>query len=149
MSPELLKVAARARREPDAQFHSLAHLIDVPALQRAFERLRPNAAVGVDGVTKEMYGQRLDDNLRDLHERLRSMRYRHQPIRRRVRRCRLYQRDEYHRRRRLHGLVPIDIRPRHSARRRNSGRTDPRDVPAVHPLLAVVLSSGTPSFGDV
>jgi group II intron reverse transcriptase/maturase len=82
MSPELLKVAARARREPDAQFHSLAHLIDVPALQRAFERLRPNAAVGVDGVTKEMYGQRLDDNLRDLHERLRQKRYRHQPIRR-------------------------------------------------------------------
>ena len=32
MSPELLKVAERAKREPDGQFHSLAHLIDEPAL---------------------------------------------------------------------------------------------------------------------
>ena len=32
MSPELLKVAERAKREPEGRFHSLAHLIDVPAL---------------------------------------------------------------------------------------------------------------------
>jgi group II intron reverse transcriptase/maturase len=38
--------------------------------------------VGVDGVTKEQYGQELERNLRDLHERLVSKRYRHQPIRR-------------------------------------------------------------------
>jgi hypothetical protein len=31
MSPELLKVAERAQREPEGRFHSLAHLIDVPA----------------------------------------------------------------------------------------------------------------------
>jgi len=44
--------------------------------------VRKNAAVGVDGVTKEQYGEDLEDNLRDLHQRLKSMRYRHQPIRR-------------------------------------------------------------------
>jgi RNA-directed DNA polymerase len=82
MSPGLLKVATRARGEPDAQFHSLAHLMDVPALRRAFDRLRRDAAVGVDGVTKEMYGQDLEANLRGLHERLRTKRYRHKPIRR-------------------------------------------------------------------
>jgi group II intron reverse transcriptase/maturase len=38
--------------------------------------------VGVDGITKEEYGQRLEENLRELHGRLKSMRYRHQPIRR-------------------------------------------------------------------
>jgi hypothetical protein len=38
MSPELLKVAERAKREPDGQFHSLAHLIDELALYRAFYR---------------------------------------------------------------------------------------------------------------
>ncbi len=38
--------------------------------------------MGVDGITKEQYGQQLEENLRGLHERLRSMRYRHQPIRR-------------------------------------------------------------------
>jgi retron-type reverse transcriptase len=82
MSPELMKVASRARDEPSARFHSLAHLIDVPALERAFHKLRSDAAVGVDGVTKEGYGLGLEENLRNLHERLRGKRYRHQPIRR-------------------------------------------------------------------
>lgn len=82
MSPGLAKVVERARREPEGRFHSLAHLIDVPALERAYGRMRKDAAVGVDGVTKEQYGQDLERNLRDLHARLVAKRYRHQPIRR-------------------------------------------------------------------
>ena len=82
MSPELLKVAERAKREPDGQFHSLAHLIDELALYRAYYRQREDAAVGVDGITKEDYGQDLVGNLHSLHERLKAKRYRHQPIRR-------------------------------------------------------------------
>jgi retron-type reverse transcriptase len=82
MSTGLLKVAERAKRDPDARFNSLAHLADEEALGRAFDRIRKDAAVGVDGITKEQYGQQLEGNLRGLHERLRSMRYRHQPIRR-------------------------------------------------------------------
>jgi len=57
-------------------------LIDEELLAGAYHRLRSNAAVGVDGITKEQYGQNLGANLRDLHERLRTKRYRHQPIRR-------------------------------------------------------------------
>ena len=82
MSTGLLKVAERAKREPDARFNSLAHLVDEAALGRAFTRIRKDAAVGVDDITKEQYGQRLEENLRGLHGRLKSMRYRHQPIRR-------------------------------------------------------------------
>lgn len=82
MSPGLLKVAERAKRDPDGLFHSLAHLIDESALARAFHRLRHDAAVGVDGITKKHYEQNLDENLKVLHERLKSKRYRHQPIRR-------------------------------------------------------------------
>ena len=82
MSTSLLRVVERARREPEGRFHSLAHLIDVPALERAFHRLRTDAAVGVDGVSKEQYGQALEANLEDLHGRLRTKRYRHQPLRR-------------------------------------------------------------------
>ena len=82
MSPGLLKVVDRAKREPEGRFHSLAHLIDVPALERAYHRQRGNAAVGIDGVTKEQYGQNLEANLQDLHARLKDKRYRHQPIRR-------------------------------------------------------------------
>jgi RNA-directed DNA polymerase len=82
MSTGLRKVAERAQREPAARFHSLAPLIDEELLAGAFARLRSNAAVGVDGITKEQYGQDLQGNLRDLHQRLRTKRYRHQPIRR-------------------------------------------------------------------
>ena len=53
MSPALLKVVERAKTEPEGRFHSLAHLLDVPALTRAYRRMRNDAAVGVDGVTKE------------------------------------------------------------------------------------------------
>jgi group II intron reverse transcriptase/maturase len=60
----------------------LSHLLDVDALRRAYGRIRANAAVGVDGVTKEGYGDHLEENLRDLHQRMKEMRYRHQPIRR-------------------------------------------------------------------
>jgi group II intron reverse transcriptase/maturase len=56
--------------------------VDEAALGRAFTRIRKNAAEGVDDITKEQYGQRLEENLRELHGRLKSMRYRHQPIRR-------------------------------------------------------------------
>jgi RNA-directed DNA polymerase len=82
MSTGLRKVAERAKREPAARFHSLAHLIDEELLAGMYQRLRGKAAVGVDGITKEQYGQDLQSNLRDLHERLRTKRYRHQPIRR-------------------------------------------------------------------
>ena len=82
MSPGLLKVVERAQREPEGRFHALAHLIDGPALKRAYRRQRSDAAVGVDGVTKEQYGQNLEANLQELHARLKAKQYRHQPIRR-------------------------------------------------------------------
>ena len=82
MSPELAKVAERAKREPSATFHSLAHHITPQLLEQCFHRQRADAATGVDGVTKEVYGMRLRENILDLHERLRTKQYRHQPIRR-------------------------------------------------------------------
>ena len=82
MSLQVRKVVERARAEPEGRFHSLAHLLDVSALEAAYRSIRKDAAVGVDGVTKDQYGQDLERNLQDLYERLRSKRYRHQPIRR-------------------------------------------------------------------
>ncbi len=35
MSPELLRVVERAQQEPEGRFPSLAHLMDVPVLERA------------------------------------------------------------------------------------------------------------------
>jgi RNA-directed DNA polymerase len=80
MSPGLSRVMDRARRNPHERQLSLAYLIDVEALKRAYGRIRKNAAVGVDGITKEQYGQDLQRNLENLHQRLKKMKYRHQPI---------------------------------------------------------------------
>lgn len=82
MAPGLQRVAERAKREPEAKFHSLAHLMDEQLLTGAFRRIRKDAAVGVDGITKEQYGQDLQGNLRNLLGRMVEKRYRHQPIRR-------------------------------------------------------------------
>jgi len=82
MSPGLQKVVARAREHPEERILSLAHRIDVPALGRAYHRLRDDAAVGVDGVTKAEYGQDVEHKLQELHGRLKSMQWRHQAIRR-------------------------------------------------------------------
>jgi len=81
MSPGLVRVAEAAKQNP-GRLLSLAHHIDVSALGRAYKRIRNAAAVGVDGITKEQYGKDLEENLKDLHQRLKTMRYRHQPLRR-------------------------------------------------------------------
>ena len=82
MSPGRVQGVERAQREPEGRFHALAHLIDVPALERAYRRQRADAAVGVDGVTKEQYGQELEAHLPGRHARLKAQWYRPQPIRR-------------------------------------------------------------------
>jgi group II intron reverse transcriptase/maturase len=82
MSPELTKVAERAKRNPSERILALARFIDEPALVRAYDGLRKSAAIGVDGVTVQHYGQELSANLRSLHDRMKAGTYRHQPIRR-------------------------------------------------------------------
>lgn len=80
--PRLLKVVERAKAHPEQRLLALAHLIDEDALARAYERLRIDAAVGVDGVTVEAYGERLAEKLGGLWNRMKAGKYRHQPIRR-------------------------------------------------------------------
>ena len=55
MSPELTKVAERAKRNPSSRLLALAHLIDEPALVRAYSGLRKEAAAGVDGIFIETH----------------------------------------------------------------------------------------------
>jgi group II intron reverse transcriptase/maturase len=70
----------RAQREPEGRFHALRISDRCARPRRAYRRQRANAAVGVDGVTKEHYGQTWEANLQELHARLKAQRYRHQPI---------------------------------------------------------------------
>jgi group II intron reverse transcriptase/maturase len=76
-------IGEKARKEPGLVFTSLHHHIyDVDNLRACYDTLDANKATGVDGVTKEEYGRNLEENLRDLSERLRRMGYRPGPKRR-------------------------------------------------------------------
>jgi RNA-directed DNA polymerase len=76
------RVRRVAQKDKDARFTALLHHVDVDRLRAAYFALRPKAAPGVDGVTWHDYGQDLEDNLRDLHERVHRGSYRAKPVRR-------------------------------------------------------------------
>jgi retron-type reverse transcriptase len=63
-------------------FTTLAHLMEVDFLREAYRRTRKDGASGIDGVTAAQYAEHRDENLRDVHERLRSGRYVAPPVRR-------------------------------------------------------------------
>ena len=82
MSTKLRRIAELAKEDPKRQFSSIAHLLTPEALYNAFQRLRKDASAGMDGVTYREYQQEARERIRELHERLRSKRYRAQPLRR-------------------------------------------------------------------
>jgi hypothetical protein len=81
-SSALGRVREVARRDKDARFTALLHHVTLGRLRAAYWAISPQAAPGVDGVTWSDYGQDLEANLLDLHERVQSGRYRATPSRR-------------------------------------------------------------------
>ena len=76
------RIRQRAEGKPEGRWTNLFGHLREPLLAQAYHSLRRNAATGVDGVTWEAYGERLDERLRDLGERLHTGRYHPQPVRR-------------------------------------------------------------------
>ena len=79
---KLRRIAEKARKEPAFKFTSLYHLMNEELLRGCFQRLRNDAAAGVDKMTKEMYAENLEFNLSKLVGRLHQMAYIPQPVRR-------------------------------------------------------------------
>jgi group II intron reverse transcriptase/maturase len=79
---KLQRIAEKASSTPEFQFTSLFHLMNEELLLGCFDRLRKNAASGIDGVTKEQYAEQLPENLRQLLDRLHRMAYIPQPVER-------------------------------------------------------------------
>jgi group II intron reverse transcriptase/maturase len=83
MATNLRRIGERARKEPELLFTSLYHHVtDMDNLRECYHQLDDDKATGVDGVTKEQYGENLEENLQDLSDRLKRMGYRPQPSRR-------------------------------------------------------------------
>jgi group II intron reverse transcriptase/maturase len=78
----LQRIGQRAKERPEERFTNLLSHIKVPLLREAYLRVRRNAAAGVDGVTWAEYGERLDERLLDLQDRVHRGSYHPQPVRR-------------------------------------------------------------------
>ncbi len=82
VATKLRRIAEKARRELSFKFTSLYHLMNEELLRECFQRLRKDAAAGIDRTTKDMYAENLDTNLSELIGRLQRMAYIPQPVRR-------------------------------------------------------------------
>jgi RNA-directed DNA polymerase len=79
----LERVRQAAKGDKKLRFTALLHHIyNLETLRLAYFSLKKEAAAGVDGETWRHYGEALEDNLRDLSERLKRGAYRAKPVRR-------------------------------------------------------------------
>ncbi len=79
----LERVRLAAARDRRMRFTALLHHIyELETLRAAYLSLKREAAAGVDGETWRHYGERLEENLRDLADRVKRGAYRAKPVRR-------------------------------------------------------------------
>jgi RNA-directed DNA polymerase len=82
VSSGLEAVRKAAQAEKGEKLTALLHHVTPERLRESYHALKRNVASGVDGVTWEVYGENLGDNLRDLHKRIHTGTYRAQPAKR-------------------------------------------------------------------
>ncbi len=75
-------VRGAARKDKRVRFTALLHHVTVNLLRNSYYELKRQAAPGVDGVTWQQYGTRLEERLMDLHKRVHRGAYRAQPSKR-------------------------------------------------------------------
>ena len=63
---KLKRIAWLSARDHQKRFDNLMHLYNVESLAGCFNEVDGRKAVGVDGMTKDVYGERLGHNLLDL-----------------------------------------------------------------------------------
>ncbi|MFN7923873.1 MAG: group II intron reverse transcriptase/maturase [Bryobacteraceae bacterium] len=76
------RVREAARKDRKRKFTALLHHVTIELLRDSYQSLKKKAAAGVDGVTWEEYGKRMEGRLADLHSRIHRGAYRAQPSRR-------------------------------------------------------------------
>ena len=83
LQSKLERIRQAARRDKKLRFTTLwHHVYEVDRLREAYFTIKRKAAPGIDGETWEHYGEDLEENLRDLSDRLKRGAYRAKPVRR-------------------------------------------------------------------
>lgn len=83
MARDLTRIGQQAQKDGKMRFTSIYHFVtDIDHLRASYEEMEKASAPGIDGVTKEEYGERLEGNLRELADQLGRMGYKPQPVKR-------------------------------------------------------------------
>lgn len=82
MEPKLARISQLSKQNPNMVFTSVGHLINEEMLMECHREMDGDKAVGIDGVTKEMYSSNLEANVKALVGRLKQRSYKPQPARR-------------------------------------------------------------------
>jgi RNA-directed DNA polymerase len=75
------RISLRVQHQPDAAFSNLMKHINQDTLKEAFRALDGAKALGVDRISKDAYGKNLEENLKNLCDRVQRGSYRPQPKR--------------------------------------------------------------------
>ena len=82
METKLARIAEIAKERPKEVFTSLYHHINEKLLLECHKELDGSKAVGIDQVTKEEYQENINENIKDLVDRLKKHSYKPQPVKR-------------------------------------------------------------------
>ncbi len=72
---KLKRIATLSAADPSMVFMNLMHHFNEESLRACFHELDGKRAIGSDGIDKAKYGENLDENLKDLVERMKRMAY--------------------------------------------------------------------------
>ena len=75
MGTKFTRISELSANNPEMVFNQLMHHFNKENLLDWYQLLNGNAAVGIDGVTKEQYGENLEENIDNLLRKLKSMSY--------------------------------------------------------------------------
>jgi group II intron reverse transcriptase/maturase len=75
MRTKLARISKLSADYPEMVFEQLMHHFNMGNLESWYQLLNRKAAVGIDGITKENYGENLQENLENLHHRMKTMSY--------------------------------------------------------------------------
>jgi RNA-directed DNA polymerase len=74
-------IGKRAIHRKDTVFNNIGYVVDLELLHECYQELDGKKSIGIDRVTKEAYGRKLEDNLQDLLARIRRHAYKPQASR--------------------------------------------------------------------
>ncbi len=72
---KLRRIAWLSSKDKDKEFRNLMHLFNEESLTSCYYELDAKKAIGLDGVSKVEYGEKLQENIQNLVARMKTMSY--------------------------------------------------------------------------